>query len=84
MSISTEPYTEFFTQGQDAVRTTVEIWTNTVKAAVEQVPAIGYQFDAASAIDQYYDLNEKVLDAQRDFAKRLLATGATVAAAVKV
>ena len=83
MTIDTEKYTQFFTQGQDAVRTTVETWTNTVKAAAGQVPALASQFDAEAAIDQYYDLNEKVLEAQRDFAKRLLATGAAVAATVK-
>jgi hypothetical protein len=83
MTIDTAPFTQFFTQGQDAVRTTVENWTNTVKAAAGQVPALASQFDAEAAVDQYYDLNEKVLEAQRDFAKRLLATGAAVAATVK-
>jgi hypothetical protein len=83
MSIDTEQYTQFFTQGQDAVRSTIESWTNTVKAAVEQVPALSSPVDVEAAIDQYYDLNEKVLGAQRDFAKRLLATGSAVAATVK-
>ena len=84
MTIDTEQYTEFFKQGQDAVRTTVETWTNTVKAAAGQVPALASKFDAEAAIDQYYDLNEKVLEAQRDVAKRVLATGATLVAAAKV
>ena len=78
-----QDYTQFFKQGQDAVRTTVETWTDTVKAAAGQVPALASQFDAEAAIDQYFDLNEKVLEAQRDFAKRLLATGASVAATIK-
>ena len=84
MTIDTEQYTQFFKQGQDAVRTTVETWTNTVKAAAGQVPALASQFDAAAAVDRYLDLNERVLEAQRNFAKRLLATGAAVAASVKV
>ena len=83
MTIDTEQYTQFFKQGQDAVRTTVETWTDTVKAAAGQVPALASQFDAEAAVDQYFDLNEKVLEAQRDFAKQLLATGAAVAASVK-
>jgi hypothetical protein len=48
------------------------------------VPAFAAQFDAAAAVDRYFDLNERVLEAQRNFAKRLLATGAAVAASVKV
>jgi hypothetical protein len=83
MTIDTAQYTQFFQQGQDAVRNSVETWTNTVKTAAAQVPALASQFDAAAAVDQYFDLNEKVLEAQRDFAKQLLATGAAVAAAVK-
>jgi|1186.fasta_scaffold1245248_1 hypothetical protein len=83
MTIDTEQYAQFFQQGQDAVRTTVETWTNTVKAAAGQFPVLASTFDAEAAIDQYYDLNEKVLEAQRDFVKRLVASGAAVAATVK-
>ena len=83
MTIDTEQYTHFFQQGQDAVRNTVETWTNTVKTAAAQVPAIFSQFDAEAAVDQYFDLTGRVLETQRDFAKRLVATGAAVAANVK-
>jgi hypothetical protein len=83
MTIDTAQYTQFFQQGQDAVRNSVETWTNTIKTAAAQVPALASQFDAAAAVDRYFDLNEKVLEAQRDFAKQLLATGAAVAATVK-
>ena len=83
MTIDTEQYTQFFQQGQDALRNTVETWTSTVKTVAGQVPALAPQFDAEAALDKYFDLNEKVLEAQRDFAKRLLATGAAVAATVK-
>ena len=83
MTIDTAPYTQFFQQGQDAVRTTVETWTNTIKTIARQVPALAPQYDADAAIDRYFDLNEKVLEAQRDFAKRVVATGAAVAATVK-
>jgi hypothetical protein len=83
MTIDTEQYTRFFQQGQDAVRATAETWTNTVKTAAGQVPALVSQFDAEAAVDRYFDVSEKVLETQRDFAKRLLATGAAVAATVK-
>ena len=84
MTVDTEQYTQFFQQGQDAVRTTLGTWTDSVKAAVGQFPALTSQFDAEAAIDRYFDLNEQVLGAQRDFAKRLLATGTAAAAAAKV
>jgi hypothetical protein len=84
MTIDSEKYTHFVQQGQDALRATVETWTNTVKAAAGQVPAFAAQFDAEAAVDRYFDLSEKVLETQRDFAKRLLATGAAIAATVKV
>ena len=83
MTIDTEQYTQFFQQGQEALRNTVETWTATVKTVAGQVPALAPQFDAEAAIDRFYDLNEKVLEAQRDLAKRVLATGAAVAATVK-
>jgi hypothetical protein len=83
MTIDTEQYTHFVEQGQDAVRTTFETWTNAVKTAVAQVPAFAAQFDAEAAVDRYFDLTEKVLETQRDFTKRLIATGAAVAATVK-
>jgi hypothetical protein len=83
MTIDTGQYTHFLQQGQDAVRSTVETWANTVKTAAAQVPALAAQFDAEAAVDRYFDLTEKVLETQRDFTKRLLATGASVAATVK-
>jgi hypothetical protein len=83
MTIDTEQYTHFVEQGQDALRTTVETWTNAVKTAAAQVSALAAQFDAEAAVDRYFDLTEKVLETQRDFTKRLIATGAAVAATVK-
>ena len=83
MTIDTEQYTRFVQQGQDAVRNTVETWTNTVKTAVAQVPALTAQFDAEAAVDRYFDLTEKVLETQRDVTKRLLTSGTAFAATVK-
>jgi hypothetical protein len=83
MTIDTEQYTRFVQQGQDAVRNTVETWTNTVKTAVAQVPTLTAQFDAEAAVDRYFDLTEKVLETQRDVTKRLLAAGTSLAATAK-
>src|SRR3954471_13825179 len=82
MSIDTTQYTQIVEQGQEAVRKAVDTWTRTVTSAVGQLPALPTQFDAEAAIDRYFDLNEKVLGAQRDFAKRL--AGYAVAAGTAV
>ncbi len=84
MTIDSETYTYFVQRGQDALRATVETWTQTVKAATGQVSAFAGHLDAEAAVDRYFDLGEKVLDAQRDFAKRLFSGGAAIAATVKV
>jgi len=72
MTVDTAQYTEFFQQGQDAVRKTVDTWTRTVQAAAAQLPTFAPQFDADTAIDRYFDFNEKLIEAQRDFAKKFV------------
>jgi len=84
MTNNTEQFTQFIQQGQEAARTAVDNWSRLVKSVAGQVPAFATQFDAEAAVDRYFDLNEKVLEAQRDVAKRVLATGTTLAAAAKV
>ena len=84
MTNYTEQYAQFFEQGQQAAQTAVDTWTRLAKTVAGQVPAFATQFDAEAAVDRFFDLNEKVLEAQRDVAKKVLATGATLAAATKV
>jgi hypothetical protein len=81
MTVNTEQYTQFFQQGQATARTAFDTWTRLVKSVAGQVPALAKQFDAEAAVDRYFDLNEQVLEAQRNVAKRIVATGATLAAA---
>ena len=47
-------------------------WTTSAGAAFSK------QLDAESAIDRYFDLGEKVLEAQRDFAKSLMGAATSV------
>lgn len=83
MTIDIAQYNEFFQQGQDAVRKTVENWTRSVKTAAGQLPNFATAFDAEAAIDRYFDVNEKFLEAQRDFAKRLIGYATAANAAVR-
>jgi hypothetical protein len=81
MTIDNEQYTQFFQQGQEAARTAVDTWTRLVRTAALQIPALATQFDAEAAVDRFFDLNERVLEAQRTVAKRIVATGAALASA---
>jgi|tagenome__1003787_1003787.scaffolds.fasta_scaffold20555141_3 hypothetical protein len=83
MSIDTTQYSEILGQGQEAVRKAVDTWTRTVTNVVGQLPALPTQADAETAIDRYFDLNEKLLGAQRDFAKRLVGFAAVAGTAVQ-
>ena len=81
MATDTTQHTQLFEQGQEAVRTAVDTWTRTVTNAVGQLPTFAPQFDAEAAIDRYFELNEKLLAAQKDFLKQVV--GYTAAAAAK-
>jgi hypothetical protein len=74
----TDQYTEMVRQSQDAVRAAVDNWTKTVQQAMGQLPATAAPFaapyDINTVVDQVFDMAEKVLEAQRDFAKNLIAT----------
>src|SRR4051812_49808861 len=82
MSTDTTQYTQLLEQGQEAVRQAVDTWTRALTSTVGQLPTVAPQFDAEAAIDRYFELNEKLLAAQKDFAKQVV--GYTAAAAAKV
>jgi hypothetical protein len=77
---NTTRYAELVEQGQEAFRTAIDTWTRTLTTAVGQLPALVPGFDAEAAIDRFFDLNEKLLAAQRDFAKQLVGHARTVTA----
>ena len=74
----TDQYAQMVQQSQEAVRAAVDNWTKTVQQAIGQLPATAAPFaapyDVNTVVDQVFDLAEKVLEAQRDFAKNLIAT----------
>ncbi|HEX2362973.1 MAG TPA: hypothetical protein VHI11_12940, partial [Jiangellaceae bacterium] len=79
MTNLTDQYTEMVQQSQDAVRAAVDNWTKTVQQAIGQLPtasaaSFAAPYDVNTVVDQVFDLAEKVLEAQRDFAKNLIAT----------
>jgi hypothetical protein len=74
MTTAQEQYTEIVKQGQDAVRTAVDTWTRTVQDTFGKLPATP-PVDADQVIDQVFDFADKMLSAQRDFAKHLVKAG---------
>ena len=74
MTTAQEQYTEIVKQGQEAVRTAVDTWTRTVQDTFGQLPTTRAGRRPTQVIDQVYDFAGKLLDAQRDFAKHLVAT----------
>ena len=74
----TDQYAQMVQQSQEAVRAAVDNWTKTVQQAIGQFPATAAPFaapyDVNTVVDQVFDLAENVLEAQRDFAKNLIAT----------
>jgi hypothetical protein len=83
MTFDTTQYGEFFQRGQEAVRTAVDTWTRTVTTAGGQLPTFTPQLDAEAAIERYFELNEKLLGVQRDFAKQLVGYATAAGAAVQ-
>jgi len=84
MSTDSTQYTAAYQQGQEAIRKATEAWSRSFTAAVR--PATGFSAkDAEDAVDRFFDLNEKFLDAQRQFAKRVMVslTEASATAAEK-
>ncbi len=81
MATVQEQYTELIKQGQEASLAAIETWTQTVQQAFGQLPTSGL-VRPDQVIDRVFDFAGHVLDAQRDFAKQLVAT--STAAAEKV
>lgn len=73
MSTDTAHDTAFFLQGQDAIRRATDAWSRSVTAAVRQAPHFAPQ-DVEAAVDRFFDLNARFLDAQRQFTKRVVAS----------
>jgi hypothetical protein len=78
MATIQDQYTEILKQGQDAALAALETWKKTFQQALSQLPHPG-PISPEHVIDQVYDFAGHVLDAQRDFAKQVLATSTAAA-----
>ena len=78
MTTIQEQYSELIKQGQDASRVALETWTQTFQQAAGQLSGSGL-IRPDQVIDQVFDFAGQVLNAQRDFAKQLVATSTAIA-----
>ena len=78
MTTIQEQYTELIKQGQDASQAAIETWTQTFQQAAGQLSGSGL-ISPDQVIDQVFDFAGQILNAQRDFAKQLVATGTAMA-----
>jgi|HubBroStandDraft_5_1064220.scaffolds.fasta_scaffold912572_1 hypothetical protein len=78
MTTIQEQYSELIKQGQDASRVALETWTQTFQQAAGQLSGSGL-IRPDQVIDQVFDFAGQILNAQRDFAKQLVATGTAMA-----
>jgi hypothetical protein len=64
-----EQYTEYARQAQDALLSTFDTWTKTVREAAAQLPKPAQTAtEAERAVDQTVDFAEQVLAVQRTYA----------------
>jgi hypothetical protein len=82
MTTIQEQYSELIKQGQDASRVAIETWTQTFQQAAGQLSGSGL-IRPDQVIDQVFDFAGQILNAQRDFAKQLVATSTAAAAKVR-
>ena len=78
MTAIQDQYTELLKQGQDAALAALDAWKKTFQRAASQLPHPG-PISPEHVIDQVYDFAGHVLNAQRDFAKQVLATSTAAA-----
>lgn len=80
-----QQYTETIKQAQDAMLAALETWTRTFQRALDELSAVTPVRE--NLIDQGFDfigrLANAQLDAQRQFAKQLAATGTAVTETVR-
>jgi hypothetical protein len=78
MTTAQEQYADIVKQSQDAVLTAVGTWTKTIQDTVGQLPT-SVPIDPSEAVDQVFAFAGKLLAAQHDFAKHLVATSSSAA-----
>jgi hypothetical protein len=76
-----DPYSDIMRQSQDAMRAAADMWAQAFQQVFRQPGAV--PAGPEQVIDQVFDFAIKLLNAQRDFTKQLVASGAAAAETVR-
>jgi hypothetical protein len=79
---SPQQYTDTFKQTQDTIVSAFDAWTKAFQQGLGQLPGAGV-VDPSQVIDQVFDFATMLLNAQRDFAKQLVATTSAATESLK-
>jgi hypothetical protein len=79
---SPQQYTETFKQTQDTMIAAFDAWTQAFQQGLGQLPGAA-PVDPQQVIDQVFDFATMMLNAQRDFAKQLVATTSAATESLK-
>ncbi len=79
---SPQQYTDTFKQTQDTMISAFDAWTKAFQQGLGQLPGAG-AVDPGQVIDQVFDFATMLLNAQRDFAKQLVATASAATEGLK-
>ncbi len=79
---SPQQYTETFKQTQDTIVSAFDAWTHAFQQGLGQLPGAA-TVDPQQVIDQVFDFATMLLNAQRDFAKQLVATTSAATESLK-
>ena len=79
---SPQQYTDTFKQTQDTMKAAFDSWTQAFQKGLGQLPGASV-VDPQQVVDQVFDFATMLLNAQRDFAKQLLATTSAATESLK-
>ena len=82
MTTPQDQYTQAFKQTQDTMVAAFDAWTHAFQQGLGHVPG-ATAVDPKQVIDQVFDFAAMVLNAQREFAKQLIATSTAAAGSLK-
>ena len=82
MTTPQEQYSQAFKQTQDTMMSAFDAWTHAFQQGLGQVPGATMP-DVQQVVDQVFDFAAMLLNAQREFAKQLIATSTAAAGSLK-
>jgi hypothetical protein len=78
MSTIQDQYVAIAKQGQDAATAVAEAWTRSIQDSFTKLPTVTGQAAVQQVVDQVFDFASTVIDVQRNLAKQLVSSTATV------